>query len=66
MFANLKQYFEKNKNRPGMKYGVPAVLLVSAYFFLPEDYKLQFKKKIKDDTSVREYDRKDDTNSDKK
>lgn len=39
-----------------MKYGVPTAFLVTTYFILlPDDYKLQFKKKIKEDSSMREY-----------
>ena len=61
MFTSIKDFFERNKNKRAFKFGAPAIFLVTSYFlWLPENYKLQFRKRIKDDNSMREYGSKDD------
>lgn len=62
----LKTLFEQYKSRPLVKYGLPAILLAGAYhFLLPEDSKLNFGKKVKDDQSMREYGARDNDDTTK-
>ena len=61
MFTNLRDFYERNKDKRVLKYGAPAAILVSIYYlWLPDNYKLQFTKRIKEDKSVREYGGKDE------